>query len=483
MVLWTFLAGLIGLYVVVFALTAIGRLIRPLDEFTYGESWLLDGARRVAHGQLLYAPADQLPLMHIAYTPVYYAVVGWLLAAFGDHGYTTGRLVSLLATCVAAAALLWSVRSISRCWTVGALAAGVFLTQNVTVLLWAPLHRVDPLALAFTLCGLALASAGRVYLAALLFALAVLTKQTFVVAPVAVLISLWPCRGRMLRFGALYAVICGAAIVGLQLQSGGWFLWHTITGNGNEADLDTFATLLGSFLQFNGLPVLAALATLLFPGGRGERLWRLYFLCCLATLPTIAKLGASSNYWLELTAATAVLLALGAHRLARSAANGLSLIGPITICGALLVGVPAYQAATVEALDSLRDAVRPPTVRYISLVADTGTAPYRVDMRFVEQIAREPGELLTDNSGLAVAAGKPISFEFQIFQLLHVEGHWPERPIVDAIGQRRFALVVLMHPLDGPIDGTRLTPAVRDALRAAYAPIEPQAGFWLYRPR
>ena len=46
------------------------------------------------------------------------------------------------------------------------------------------------------------------------------------------------------------------------------------------------------------------------------------------------------------------------------------------------------------------------------------TPPIRVDAAFVNTIAREPGELLTDNSGLAVAAGKPITYEFQIFQLL-----------------------------------------------------------------
>jgi hypothetical protein len=82
-----------------------------------------------------------------------------------------------------------------------------------------------------------------------------------------------------------------------------------------------------------------------------------------------------------------------------------------------------------------------------------------------------------------VAAGKRIAFEFQIFQLLHVEGRWSEQPILEAIAARRFALVALMHPLDGSIEGTRITPAVRDALLAAYAPTGSQAGFWLYRPR
>jgi hypothetical protein len=91
--------------------------------------------------------------------------------------------------------------------------------------------------------------------------------------------------------------------------------------------------------------------------------------------------------------------------------------------------------------------------------------------------------LLTDNSGLAVAAGKRIEFEFQIFQLLNAEGYWSERPILDAVATRRFSLVALMHPLDGPVDGTRWTPALRATLQAAYVPAGQVAGFWLYRPR
>src|SRR5207244_2089465 len=140
----------------------------------------------------------------------------------------------------------------------------------------------------------------------------------------------------------------------------------------------------------------------------GERLWRLYLVGTLLALPTIAKLGASSNYWLELTAASAAALALASHRLAVwPLARPLA---PTIVAGALLVAVPRYQAT-------------------------------------------------------------------------HVEGLWSEQPILDAINARRFSLVALMHPLDGPALGTRWTPAVHKALNSAYTPAGVEAGFWLYRPR
>jgi hypothetical protein len=388
--------------------------------------------------------------------------------------------VSLAATLAAMLLLAWSVRRLSGRWRLGALAGGLFLTQNLTVLLWAPLHRVDPLALAFALGGLALASAGRPYAAVVPLLLAFLTKQTYLVAPIVVCLALWPDRGRMLRFAALFAGAAGLTVVVAQVLTCGWFLWHVGLANSNVLDFLTFARLVGTFLQFNGLPVLAAAALFSLPERPGERLWRLYFLGCLATLPSIAKIGASSNYWLELSAATAVLLSLVAQRLAERPATAVA--SPVLVAGALLIAMPAYQAVAVEAAVSTRDVLQPPARQYLSLVGDGGPQVIRIDTSLLPRVAREPGDVLTDNPGLAVAAGKRIAYEFQIFQLLEAEGLWSEEPILDAIAARQFGLVVLMHPLEGSLEGTRWTPAIRKALREAYVPAGQQAGFYLYRP-
>lgn len=482
MTLWVLVGGLMAMYLVLFAIGAAGRLARPADEFTYGESWLLDGARRVARGEGLYAPADQIPLMHIAYTPLYYVLVGGLQRLLGETGYTVGRVVSLVATLVGAGALAWSLKHLTTRWSIGLLAAGFFLTQNLTALLWAPLHRVDALALSLTLLGLACATGGRVSLAAVVFVLAIFTKQTFVVGPIAVAIALWPGRAQLLRFALIVVGSCIVAVGIAQWLTGGWFLWHTVAANTNEPDLVTFAALMGSFLQYNGVPLTAALVALTLPSSPGERLWRIYFVGSLATLPALAKLGASSNYWLELSAAMAALLALASYRLA--ARPTARLIAPAVIAGSLWIAIPGYQAGAVEGAALATDLLQPSSSRYLSLVGDGdyGAGPLRVDTRLVDMIANEPGELLTDNSGLAVAAGKRIEFEFQIFQLLNAEGHWSEQPILDAVAARRFSLVALMHPLDGPVDGPRWTPALRATLRRAYVPAGDMAGFWLYRP-
>jgi hypothetical protein len=480
--LWLLVGGLTALYLLIFGMSAAARLARPLDEFSYGEAWLLDDARRVARGESLYTAPDRLPITQTAYMPVYYVVVSVLLRVFGDHGYTLGRSLSLAAMIGSALLLVWTARRLSGCATAGWLAGGLFLTQNLTAMLWAPQHRVDALALAFTLAGLALFVGERRRLAALAFVLAVMTKQTFLVAPVAACIALWPCRRDMLRFALMFGAPLVVSVAVAQWVTSGWFLWHTLVANSNQADFYTFAVLTGSFLQFNGLLVLAAAASLTVPGTRPERVWRLYFLGCLAMLPTIAKIGASSNYWLELTAATAVLVALASVRLAARPEPLARAVPPLVLAGTLLFSVVGYQATARAALDLLREASGPGSADYLSLVSDSGTAPLRVQTSFVDRIAREPGELLTDNPGLAVAAGKPITYEFQFFQMLSGEGRWSDQPVVDAIHARRFPLVVLMHPLDTPVEHTRWTPGIRDALAASYVLAGQEPGFWLYRP-
>src|SRR5207253_4246394 len=113
-----------------------------------------------------------------------------------------------------------------------------------------------------TLVGLALATAGRVTLAGIALLLAILTKQTFVVAPIAVAIALWPCKPKLLRYGLIVVGGGAVALIVGQWLTGGWFLWHTVTANSNEPDLLTFAALMGGFMQYNGLPVIAALVAL-----------------------------------------------------------------------------------------------------------------------------------------------------------------------------------------------------------------------------
>ena len=470
-VLWAAVSALILTYLAAFTLSAVIRLPRPV-EYMYGESIVLEIARRVGHGEPLYPAPDRLPLTVTAYTPLYYLLVGTLQRVFGES-YVPGRLLSLASTLGAAGALAWSIRRVSGCWRSGLLAAGLFLTQNMTATLWAPLHRVDLLALCFTLVGLALATAGRPGAAILPLLLAVLTKQTYFVAPLAVGAALWPDRRAVLGFALPFAAGLALAIAAVQVLSGGWFLWHAVVANINPFDLEYLWAIVGQFLQFNALPLLAAAGLFALPTRPRERLWRLYFLGSLLMLPSLGKVGASSNYWLELTAATAALVAVLATRLpfraGERAAFSRAGLAVLLLCS-LLVTMPGYQAVVGEALHVL------PAGGTGAIKAQADAAPF---------VAAQSGAVLTDEPGLAVAAGVPVNFEFRIFQLLADGGLWDERPILEAIESRHFDLVVVTRSLDGsPVGGDiRWSTRVRDALRDHYDPAGQRDGYHLYLPR
>ena len=467
--LWLAVGILIGLYLIAFVLSGLVRVGQP-TEFVYGESVVLAEVRRWILGQPLYTAQTELPLTVTAYTPVYYLVVAWLQRLVGDQSYLVGRVVSMLAMLVAAVLATASVRAVTGGWWGGLLAAGLFLTQNLTALLWAPTHRVDALAMCLTLGGLALATIGRTRIAAIVFVLAILTKQTYVVAPVCVCIQLWPRRRALVEF---VGIVFGGLIVTLgvgQLLTGGWLLWHVVVANANPLDVDYFSAMVTSFLALNAVPVVAAAAGLPTPALPRERQWRAYFvLSAIETISTVGKLGASSNYWLELTAAGSVSIGILATRLSRDA----SLRAPFSAAGlagvvlaALLTAVPGY-AATVNQTWQLATANPSPQLAVAALVA------------------AEPGEVLTDDPGLAVLAGKPLEFEFIIFTILATQHVWNEQPILDAIAGHRFGLVILSQAVDTPqpaLIAARWTAAVRDALLAHYEPAGQDGGYWLYRP-
>jgi hypothetical protein len=404
---------------------------------------------------------------------VYYLVVSLLQQTSGNTGYRVGRMVSVAAVVASALLIAWSLHRITAYWAAGLLAAGLFATQNLTVLLWGPTHRVDMLALCFALSGLALATGGRTTLAALPLALAVLTKQSYLAAPLCVLLTLWPQRRAIATFGALFV---GGLLLGVGVGSwltGNQLLWHTIVANANPLDFDYFSAMLGAFAQFNALPLVASAALFGLPARPGERLWRVYFvLSGLAALATVGKLGASSNYWLELTAATSVLTSILAVRVADASAPHTAFTSAglaSLVLASLLACVPAYQATMQQTM-----------AMYI-----TGNAPEIVPRREAAAlIANEPGAVFTDDPDLAVLAGKRVEFEL-IFTLLAIEGVWDDAPILNVIRTRYFGLVALQEPLDAPprpLMSARLTENVRTALREAYAPAGQINGYWLYRP-
>jgi hypothetical protein len=243
-----------------------------------------------------------------------------------------------------------------------------------------------------------------------------------------------------------------------------------VVANANPLDFDYFTAMFTSLLQLNVVPVAVAALLLSIPPLARERQWRVYFVLS-ATVPLlmIGKLGASSNYWLELTAATSVLIGIQAVRLSRQP----SVRAPLTsaalaavVLASLLLATPGYAA----------------TVKQSVQLAMTEGSP---QLDAAAWLAQQPGEVLTDSPDLAVLAGKQVDFEFIIFTILAAQHVWDEQPILDAINARRFSLVMLTEPIETPqpeLISARWSSAVQAAIEAKYAPAGQQGPYWVYRP-
>jgi hypothetical protein len=141
------------------------------------------------------------------------------------------------------------------------------------------------------------------------------------------------------------------------------------------------------------------------------------------------------------------------------------------VLAALLIGLPAYQATAFETLQARVVGPSPPE---------------RAQRALAALIAQEPGPVLTDQPALAVEGGQTVQFEFLVFTLLARHGLWDERPILDAIAEQRFSLVVMSGPLDAPPKReieARWTESVAQAIQSAYVLDAQQDGYWLYRPQ
>ncbi len=229
---------LIALYALFFAYRAAVALLYPYP-LEYGEGSVLNEAGQLLAGGFnparLYPTNDTAPWLATNYSPLYYYLNAALLTLVGPNSFLEGRLLSVLAV----AWLVWLLYWLCRGEGMGRrVAFGAALTPLATapVYDWAVLAKPDILGLAFSLSGAAVAWHARKQPArwqlwvgaGLLCLLGLLTKQSYVAAPLA--IGLWLTLRRQWRASGIFLASLvlpgGLVVLGLQWATGGAFLRH-----------------------------------------------------------------------------------------------------------------------------------------------------------------------------------------------------------------------------------------------------------------
>lgn len=493
-------------------------ILRYPFQIDDAEGVILTEATLIAHGTDPYA-AQPSPAHHFyagPYTPLYTAINAVMVTITGPM-FAGGRAVQLLATLAVAAWLAWAIgRSAGGrvAWMVGVWAALLFLTWHL-VAHWSVMVRPDMTAAACNLAGVALLrcwwdapgregwhaarwpqgrALGMLALGATCFALGWWTKQTFVIVPLAFILTLLPYRPKVaVTLAGLYATLVGLSLGILTLLTGGGFIqkiyfyqfswtWHA------------YLFLARPFAARYGLlPTLALLAAVCVC----VRQRRLTFGACWLALAALKTLtagtdGGNHNHFIELLVAATLALGQGVAFLVESAVRGETSVvarpdrkyrrharravpfGLGLVAILLLTGVAVGEQEGRRGW--LAREYRLPTV-----------AERQGFERAASSVASTAGPVYGDNVGLGILAitdhAVSVTDPFTLAAEVRM-GRWDDSALVADVAAGRYRLIALrgdvsaMDPMHPPGD---ITPGLIRAIRQHYHPVE-RSVVWLYAP-
>ncbi|HSO94911.1 MAG TPA: glycosyltransferase 87 family protein [Acidimicrobiia bacterium] len=427
-------------FIACYAAVAITRFRAPY-QLEWLEGGVLLHVRRVLNGQPLYG-APSLQFTPFLYTPLYYYVSAGLAWLIGLH-LSTLRIVSILSSVAALGVVYRMVWLETRNRWAAIIAAGLLAACFRLAGAWLDLARVDSLFLALLLVGLLCvrqtSTRRGALVAGVVLAAAFLTKQSAAVPMVVVIPFLWR-RGRGLAvvYGATLGVILGGTTLWFNHATGGWYSQYVLRLAGQH----TVAT--NEYLDFfthdllRPLSVVLVVAALgLLASRRGERAWfwipavgALLFASYTARLHT----GGYDNVLLPGYAGVAMATGLGVHALTRLGMRdrhrGWSrlLLAGVLITFLSLVYLPWRQipsAATTRAGN-----------RLVTALGRLPQPVYLPSQSWLLDLAR-PGTPTTSQSA---------AFEDVLRGHLRGSNHWLARDLRTAIGEQRFASVVVDSP-------------------------------------
>ena len=484
----------------------------PLD---YGEGPLLAQVTALRAGVpiwRLYADPTAPPYLIVNYPPLYLLLTA-ALAPLTGASLTAGRLISLAAAFGSVAAL---ARLTYRHAKFGErshvhLLALLFLTVPI-VREWAVLMRVDLLGICLGLWALVILTRTpqitpkRAASAGLLLAACLLTKPSLIAAPGAALLwLLWqtlraPAATRRIPLRATLSLVATTGLTGglafglLQWASNGWFALHVVAANANrwEAPLASGFWTQQFALRWPLLLAVVISITWAVWIRRGKRLLLpgLYTLLGAVTAAGVGKVGAYSNYFLELYAGLIWLAACGLISPAPRAFRHWLFFGNFLLHATfytLLVASLLYYPPLWDK-NQLRQAgliePSPPRLalgRYGLLddatrEAELLAAQTRIGTALTAEVQAAGSPLFTDMPGVAAAAG--VTSRWQVFEARQLldQALANEDDLRRDLANGSLPLAVIDYL------GNWLTPEVVALIQHRYAQDGAVGTFDLYRP-
>ncbi len=431
-------------------------------QLDYGEAPLVDQAMRLAQGQNIYRTDLSTPPYTISnYPPLYVALLTLSVKLFGPAAtFGVGRFLSILSVWLAALFVALIIYNQTHDRFATSVSAVVFLTFPYVVT-WSALLRIDSVALALSLGGLAVLvarpnSTRHLILASILLVGAIYTRQSYALAaPFAGFVWLFfQDKRRALQLTLWVGGLSLLLFLLFNALTKGGFYFNIITANVNEFKMDNLLYHWNRLREI-GLILLIFGAASLFLIRRWNPLWTLvapYLVASLISAATIGKIGSNVNYLLELCAALS--LAAGVVIAASQKHIAFQSIRAVIIV-ALVLGI----GRMVHFM--LRDYTSDLVNRRVSIskLSELSTL-----------IADTPGDILADEyMGMLTLQGRPLTIQpFEVTQLAWA-GKWDQTPLIDRINNKEFAAIIIY---DKPWAQERWTQEMFDAIDRSYVLVD-----------
>jgi hypothetical protein len=460
----------LGVAAVFFLLHALLSIFFPYP-LDYGEAPLIDQAMRLSAGQNIYRPDLSSPPYTVANYPPLYPLT---LVPFANSSlaFLAGRAISTLSALASALFLGLIIYSYSKDRLAALTTALIFLAIPYVVH-WSGLLRVDLLALALSLAALYLlvrspVTRRSVIAAGLLLVAAIYTRQSYALAaPLAAFVWLW--RQERRRAIELALLVGGASLILfilLNLLTGSGFFFNIVTANVNEFSMDRLGRELEG-LAFM-VPILLALGLLLLVRGRGRLpfwpFFAAYLIGALLSTLTIGKIGSNVNYFLEMSAALALVAGVFVFWSQPYPWRHVAFL----ILLALQTGW-LLQATLEKAFDE-------------RLIWRRSEAVALADL--ADLVAKAEGPILADEfMGLITLKQQPLYLQpFETTQLEQA-GIWDQTALLEAIQQKSFPLILIYQLPSSSLHRERWTPEMLSAIEENYRPVRVEALTTVYRPQ
>lgn len=428
-------------------------------QVDYGEGPLLSQVGRLANFENLYTSnLTQAPYTITNYPPIYMLIqvpLNWL---FGPD-FLYGRLISFLSMGTAGIFLSLILHKLTQDW-LAALTGGMLLFAIPYIKAWAPLYRIDPLALGLSCAALYLLIKKPddrciIPMVALLLNGAIYTRQSYgLAAPLAAFIWLLSRQPRRRAFIlAFYVIGIGLGLfVFLNILSNGGFTFNIITANINKFQTHILMNYIRQVVF--DIPLLIIFGILfIFVGWIRNPAWLLvgpYLLGATVSALTIGKIGSNINYLLELSASLCLVVGLTIAWLRGKRYSTQSIPSKanwhlISICVIVALAAQVYWVVN----------------------SDTGYDKYLLHKTelaaqnkvLLDIIEETPGMVITgEHMGLLALTDRLISYQpFELKQLSD-SGVWDQTPFLEELNSGKYPLILMYRPAGGNVHERRWTP-------------------------